>query len=117
MYKFWSQPPRPGRPIRPGRNGEQNLSTKPLPSTFRKCWVLKIVSKIFTIASLPAGRQIKNFNNFGTWARSSAVERFSDKEEVVGSTPTVPTNIVSKFSSGVFRGKGSPSHSTRRPVG
>jgi len=29
----------------------------------------------------------------------------------------VPTNIVSKFSSGVFRGKGSPSHSTRRPVG
>ena len=26
------------------------------------------------------------------WAHSSAVERFSDKEEVEGSTPSVPTN-------------------------
>ena len=27
------------------------------------------------------------------WAHSSAVERFSDKEEVEGSTPSVPTFI------------------------
>ena len=28
------------------------------------------------------------------WARSSVVERFSDKEEVEGSIPSVPTNLL-----------------------
>ena len=31
------------------------------------------------------------------WARSSLVERFSDKEEVVGSIPTVPKSINRKI--------------------
>ena len=32
------------------------------------------------------------------WARSSAVERFSDKEEVEGPTPSAPTKIIKENS-------------------
>ena len=35
----------------------------------------------------------KYWKNWNNWAFSSAVERFSDKEEVDGPTPSVPTAI------------------------